>query len=52
MSSLGIKLEMVSDWGVGGAIILLFVTVMSPHPNFSTCLTVKLILYELFSNVI
>ncbi|KAH0870124.1 hypothetical protein HID58_077146 [Brassica napus] len=36
MSSLGIKLEMVSDWGVGGASIPLFVTVVNPDPNFST----------------
>lgn len=28
MSSLGLKLEMISDLGVGGAIILLFVMVM------------------------
>ena len=41
MSSLGLNLETVSDWGVGGAFILLFVTVMSPVPNFSTCLTVN-----------
>ncbi|CAN6923083.1 unnamed protein product [Brassica oleracea] len=32
MSSLRLKLEMISNWGVGGAFILLFHTVVNPDP--------------------
>ncbi|CAF1726612.1 unnamed protein product [Brassica oleracea] len=32
MNSLRLKLEMISNWGVGGAFILLFHTVVNPDP--------------------
>ncbi|WZZ26285.1 hypothetical protein YC2023_009686 [Brassica napus] len=32
MSSLRLKLAMISNWGVGGAFILLFHTVVNPDP--------------------
>ncbi|KAF2570729.1 hypothetical protein F2Q70_00001829 [Brassica cretica] len=32
MNSLRLKLEMISNWGVGGAFILLFHTVVNPEP--------------------
>ncbi|KAF3601345.1 hypothetical protein F2Q69_00034360 [Brassica cretica] len=32
MSSLRLKLEMISNWGVGGTFILLFHTVVNPDP--------------------
>ncbi|KAL0666464.1 hypothetical protein Bca4012_029168 [Brassica carinata] len=32
MSSLRLKLEIISNWGVGGAFILLFHTVVNPDP--------------------
>ncbi|WZZ86785.1 hypothetical protein YC2023_115364 [Brassica napus] len=42
MNSLRLKLEMISNWGVGGAFILLFHTVVNPDPISPLKLVFKL----------